>query len=867
MGLVAEISGVLRESSAAALGWPALREHVAGRCSSPLGRGWVLSLEPSTDVAWIAAQQARTDAVRGLLRGGVVFSFAGLFDPTELLEKARVEGSALEAAEILQVLHLAQRLAAWRGVMVPGEGRGGSPGGAVLEMSAAVVEHDWRGLLRALEGKIEPDGTLSDDASPELRRIRRAMERQHRVIEEVLRKSLRTLSAEGSAQDELITVRNERFVIPVKTEYRRRVPGVVHGGSSSGQTVFVEPLEAMEQNNELIRLLDEEQGEIHRILRALTAAIGAEAGALLAGAEVLAEVESHFARGRFAEEFGCVRPVFLVGGLETRVVTHSKYGDSGAALQNDGPSHAVGSSYGERLELVEARHPLLELRLKRAGQAGPVPLTVALEDEARQLIVSGPNTGGKTVTLKTVGLLALMALAGMPVPAERAVLPVFDAVYADIGDAQSIEQNLSSFSAHMVNVNRIARESDTRSLVLLDELGSATDPEEGAALAVAIAGRFLEMRAWTVITTHLTSLKVYAASRPGVLNAAVGFDPATLAPTYRLRLGVPGASAGINIAERLGLDAGIVAAARGQMTTQTADIAALLDSLHDQLAVVAAEREAIALKERELARERLRLEVEGRAEQRARTKELEAKLDSLLDDFEGQVREIVKGIGDKSLAQRIQRDALTRKARAKREVTEEFRQTVVAHNTGADKGDPNAQPHLRGARELAARVAAVKMGDTVTVKSLGRPARVERVFEPKAAAGAREFEVSAGLMKMRVAAGDISDVTVGQTATPLQEARRRGGITVQTAYESDDVPMEINVIGKTADEAQDEVARFVDRAFLAGLPGVRIVHGTGMGILRRTLRDYLKRHPNVVEVTEPAYNQGGQGATEVRLRQ
>jgi DNA mismatch repair protein MutS2 len=451
---------------------------------------------------------------------------------------------------------------------------------------------------------------------------------------------------------------------------------------------------------------------------------------------------------------------------------------------------------------------------------------------------------------------------------------VFGGVFADIGDAQSIEQNLSSFSSHIVTVNRIAREAGEDSLVLLDELGSATDPEEGAALAVAIAGYFLERRAWTCITTHLTSMKVYAASRPGVLNAAVGFDPETLMPTYRLRLGVPGASAGINIAERLGMDAEIVRTARAQMTTQTVDIAALLDSLHEELAAVTGERAQIAARERELARERLRLETEGRAEQKARTKELERKLDALLDDFESQVREIVKGIGDKSLAQRIQRDALTRKARAKREVSEEFQATVVAHTTGADKNDPNGAPGLRDVRvkaaALAAQVAAVKPGDTVMVKSLGRQARVERVFEPKAAGGGREFEVSAGVMKMRVAAGDIGEVLSAKAvaaATPLQEARRRGGVTVQTVSEPDGVPMEINVIGKTADEAEDEVSRFVDLAFLAGMPGVRIVHGTGMGVLRRTLREFLRKHPNVAEVTEPPYYAGGQGATEVKLKQ
>ena len=847
MASLGEQPSSLRESSAESLGWPALREHLASRCASAPGRELTLALEPTTDLAWIESQQTRTAEVRTLLAGGASFSFAGLFDPAALLDKARVEGAALEGTEILELLALAERVAAWRTLLAPAPGtQSAAPSSAELPeltaLSRPLLDRDPRTLLDTLRGKFDPDGTLSDDASPELRRIRRAMERQHRLIEDTLRKSLRSLSAEGSAQDEVITVRNDRFVIPVKTEHRRRVPGVIHGGSSSGQTVFVEPLETIEQNNDLIRLLDEEQGEIHRILRMLTGVIAEHAPLLAAGAEVLAEIESHFARARFAEEFDCVRPVF-------------------SESASDGAQPV-------RLELTEARHPLLELRLRRAAEH-PVPLTLALTDEARQLIISGPNTGGKTVTLKTIGLLALMAQSGLPVPATQAVLPLFDSIFADIGDAQSIEQNLSSFSAHIVHVNRIASEADARSLVLLDELGSATDPEEGAALAVAISEYFLNMRAWTCITTHLTSLKVYAASHTGVLNAAVGFDPETLAPTYRLRLGVPGASAGINIAQRLGLDPDILATARAQLTTQTADIAALLDSLHDQLAAVGTEREAIASRERELVRERQRLEIEGRAEQKARTRELEAKLDSLLDDFESQVKDIVKNIDDKALAQRIQRDALTRKARAKREVKEEFQATVVAHHTGADKNDPNAQPHLNRAAEVANRIAALKPGDTVKLKSLNREARIERAFEPKGTDG-RTFEVAAGPMKMRVPAADIAEIISVRPATgptPLEAARRKGGITVQTASEPDQIPMEINVIGRTADEAHDEVARFLDQAFLAGLPNIRIVHGTGMGILRRTLRDFLRRHPNVAEVTEPPYNQGGQGATEVRLRQ
>ena len=509
----------LTESSSAALEWLRLRELIAGYASSPLGRAWVLALEPCADRAWIEAQQQRTGEIRDLITGGGSFDFHGIFDPTELLEQARVEGAALEAMEINALLTVVERIAAWRALLISPAGRARVwPG--IMGISTALVEHDFAPLLHTLRGKIEPDGSLSDDASHELRRIRRAMERQHRTIEESLRKSLRALASEGSTQEELITVRGERFVIPVKAEFRRRVPGVIHGSSSSGQTVFVEPLETIEQNNELVRLLDEEQREIHRILVVMTRALGEQADAILLGTMVLAEVESHFARARFANELECVRPRF-----------------------------------SDRLSLEGARHPLLELRLRREGQTA-VPITLALEPDARQLIISGPNTGGKTVALKTVGLLALMGQAGVPVPAEAATLPLFQAIFADIGDAQSIETNLSSFSAHVLNVDRIARLANDESLVLLDELGSATDPEEGAALAVAIAGHYLERRAWCCITTHLTSLKVYAANRAGVLNAAVGFDQATLSPTYQLRLGGPGGVGGVEYCGAAGIDDG-----------------------------------------------------------------------------------------------------------------------------------------------------------------------------------------------------------------------------------------------------------------------------------------------------------------------
>ncbi len=842
MQLLPKIPNPLIESSAASLEWPRLREYIAGFAASPLGRGWVQALEPCANAAWIDAQQQRTAEIRAFLTNGGSFDFHGMFAPGNLLDESRLEGAALEGTQINALLAVIERIAAWRTLLKLSPGAAPRNWPAIADLSAPLATHDFAPLLRELRGKIEPDGSLSDDASGELRRIRRAMERQHRAIEESLRKSLRALASEGSTQEDLITVRGERFVIPVKAEFRRRVPGVIHGSSSSGQTVFVEPLETIEQNNELQRLLDEEQREIHRILVAMTRSIGEQADGILLGTSILAEVESHFARGRFANELGCVRPKFSSA-------------DDGAGGNPTVDSVERGAPGPMGLRLEGARHPLLELRLRRSGAAA-VPLTLALEADARQLIISGPNTGGKTVALKTTGLLAVMAQAGLPVPAEAAIFPLFHAIYADIGDAQSIETNLSSFSAHIVNVDRIAREADQNSLVLLDELGSATDPEEGAALAVAIAAHFLQLRAWSCITTHLTSLKVYAANRPGVLNAAVGFDQATLSPTYELRLGVPGASAGLNIAERLGLSPQIVSAAREQLTTQAADIGALLDQLHAQLTAAADERAAMQIREKELARARIALDLEGRAEQKARTRELEAKLNSLINDVEYQLKEIVKGIGDKTLAQKIQRDSATRIARARREFSEQFSSTVVAHTTGADKNDPAAQPHVP---------KGIKVGDLVKLKSLGREARVTRVIDQK------NYEVMAGTMKMRAALADIAEVTPVVALTPgesnLAAARRRGGITIQTTQDSDSVPMEINVIGRTADEAHDEVSRFLDRAFMAGLPRIRIVHGTGMGILRRTLREFLRNHPQVTSVTEPPHNQGGQGATEVELRQ
>jgi DNA mismatch repair protein MutS2 len=429
-------------------------------------------------------------------------------------------------------------------------------------------------------------------------------------------------------------------------------------------------------------------------------------------------------------------------------------------------------------------------------------------------------------------------------------------VLADIGDYQSIEQNLSTFSAHVTNIDFISKNATGDSLVLLDELGSATDPEEGAALAVSIAEHFREMGTLTIISTHHTALKVYAASREGVLNASVGFDEKTLQPTYQLRVGVPGASAGINIAQRLGLNPKIIDAARTRVTSQTQEIAHFLDRLQEEVRQVEGERAQLRRREAEVAKERQRLESEGLVEQKKHLRAMEQKLEVLLKDFEYQAREAVGAVQERVAAQKLSKDAERRIAKLRREFQEQFNATVVAHRTGSDVGDPNARPR---------EVKYVEVGDQVKLKSLGKLAKVERKLEGDM------FEVAAGPMKMRVARSDIAEVLTphtrddGSRQKPVEAARAKG-INVRLAAGDDNAPSEINVIGKTVDEATDEVEKFVDRAFLAGLPRVRIVHGSGMGILRKALRSYLKSHPHVAMVSEPPQQEGGAGATVVELR-
>lgn len=831
---------VLEEFARAALEWDRFLDLLETYAVSAMGRAWLRALAPSADIAWLEREHSLVQEMRLLLAEGVRPSLAGLSDPTQLLAKARLPGTALEPPEIRTLVAVADAIVAWTAILTtpPERIRTQLPG--LNGLTEPLQESGLATLSASIQAKMLPDGTLADTASAELGRIRREIDRQQRVIEDSLRSALRKLAEGGSAQEELITIRGDRFVIPVKAEAKRRVPGIVHGASSSGQTVYVEPLETLELNNELVRLFEAELAEMHQIFLAITAQLAAQAHVLEPGAEVLGVIETLLIRARFAESYDAVRPRFGIGAAAS-------------------------------LRLTAARHPLLEQRLRASGsQAGDapaggqkvVPLSIALDADERQMVISGPNTGGKTVVLKTAGLLALMAQSGIPVPAFEAMFPVYTALLADIGDAQSIEANLSTFSAHITNLNRIARLAGPSTLVLLDELGSATDPDEGSALAVAIAEHFLHAGAWTVLSTHLTAIKIWAETTKGVVNASVGFNADTLAPTYELRQGVPGASSGIHIAARLGLAPEIVERARSRMTSQALDIGGFLDRLHAQIAAVGEERVALQAEERALRKERHRLETEGMAEWREQTRELERQLTATLRELEAQAKAAVEAIEERSAREKAQAEAERRVARLRREFSEQFTAQVRSRRPNAIQ----AATAQAAAHKLDPSLAGV--GDTVRLK-IGQQGKVSRELD------ANTLEVAIGSMKMRVRRGDIAQVLLrareDRGPSPLEGVRRQRNITVQTTRSDDDfhsgVASEINVIGLTADHAGDEVARYVDQAFLAGLRRVRIVHGTGMGVLRRTLRASLQAHPHVATVTEADQYEGGQGATIVELRQ
>ena len=712
-------------------------------------------------------------------------------DPAPLVARLRIQGATLEATEIFELARLLDVASEVRSVILSARER--YPQLAAHASSIA----DLRELARDFRGKILPDGTLADDASVMLARLRRDSERQRRSIEESLARFLRTHHEDGTLQEDFVTIRNDRFVVPIVTGRERRVDGVIHGSSGSGATVFVEPLETIELNNELVRLHEEELREVHRLLREFTTRLREHAAEIAGSVQALSRLELLFGKAEFALEFRCIVP-------------------------------RLGPPESRKIVLRGARHPLLEDILK--GQRKTVvPVSLELSAAQNTLLISGPNTGGKTVALKTIGLLALMTHAGLPVPAEHAEFPLFDDVLADIGDHQSLAESLSSFSSHIVAVRSMLERATGESLVLLDELGRATDPAEGGALGVTVLETFRARGAFTLASTHLMAMKVYGASTSGVLNGSMGFDEATLEPTYVLRLGAPGKSAGLDIASRLGLDPALIETARGRMAASDRDVAQFLAEMHQRLERLEAESAEMAARSQALAVRENGMEQNWERKYAARIRDVEERAAELSAQFERRAQETI--------------EELSQKARAKIAKTRREFQEQVASLAPAQAGG------------TAPAVLKLEPGALVRLKGIRQPATVRRVL----ARG--ELEVDAGYLKMRVPAADVEEV-IPKVATQT----RSQSITYSQGPEFATSIREINLIGQRAEEACERVDKFLDTAALGQVELVRIVHGHGMGILRKAIGELLATNPHVAKFYSARPEEGGTGATIVELK-
>ena len=800
----------MSKSAQEVLEFDKLRELLRQRTTCVPGRRAVEGLEFSQDAGLLQRQFALVREAREWLRSGNELGFGGLADPEAWLEKIEGPGVALEAAEFLQAASLLEA-SSWLRVQFKEE----AAKFPLLSARAASVG-DFRDLLSAIRRCVLLNGEISDDASPALRRIRGSMVQTRDSIQKTLRQILRSRNAE--AGEDYVTLRNDRFVIPVRAETRRSIPGVVHGASGTGQTVFLEPLETLESNNQMVQLSEDEAAEILRVLRELTQRLQAARPTLLEAADSIAMLDGIFARARFARDFDATLPEFSIDG---------------------------------QLRLEAARHPVLEDKLKREKRE-IVAMNLSLNRDERLLVISGPNTGGKTVALKTTGLAALAAQSGIPVAARRAVLPVFDHLLVDIGDEQSIAADLSTFSAHMLNLKAILATATRDSLVLVDEMGTGTAPEEGAALAVALLEEFRAKGCLVLATTHHDRLKAYASTAEGVLNGAVEFDDVNLRPTYRLLVGVPGGSSGIAIARRLGLSEEIIERARELLSPESREAADLIAYLHRSREELDRMQKQMAEERRALEAERTKLRTEWAERQRKRIRELEAQFTEMQKRFEENVSRVVEAVKEGELRARAEKLARRKLGEVRSGAREELNAAVVQtiSESQADLGTASAVSSVNA--EL------LQPGAKIRVRGFSKPVVLRRL-------DGRNAEIEAGPLRMKIATEEIVGVESSPAGTGkvFSPGAANGSVSGPTRF---GVTNEINVIGQTVEQASDAVDKFLDDATMAHLPSVRIIHGHGTGALRRGLGEFLRTHPLVAKHASEEEERGGKAITVVELR-
>jgi DNA mismatch repair protein MutS2 len=812
---------------------------VSRNAQTPMGAARIATLRPLSNRRQLeAALAAVTETIRLNEEKQVSWSFSGLEDPSDAVAILRISNATLEPTRMLEISRVCSQALFARSSIGPEK--------EFAPMLWQIVEAIPPTLLAVIEKvnkKLLPGGEIDDKASPELARIRHEINLQRGRITKSLESAMR--SAGTAIQDAIVTVRNDRFVIPVKADFRGRVIGVAHGFSSSGSTVFVEPLDAIESNNELQNLKGKEEREIARILFEMTEELRAQLPAVEMAVDAVAELDLIKTKVEFARKFRAVVP----------------------EITDD-----------QTLDLVEARHPLLEETLKPLSRLSYqlsattksvpsltnddaiheiVPSTFSLNKANSVMIISGANAGGKTVVLKTAGLLSLMGIAGLPVPAKQARIPFYRSILADIGDHQSLSANLSTFSSHMSNIAGMMHECMPPSLVLLDEAGTGTDPEEGSALGVAIVDHFRQQGAQVVASTHYRGLKMYAANDETIVNASVEFDEKTLQPTYKLLLGLAGASSGIEIARRFGILPAVISHARENLDISAQEAENYLKKLQTESKLATDLRIALEEEREAVATKYAGLEIEAIKKEKERKREFEQELARSIDEFDRQSKAFIQTIQDKALKNKLDKERTTRKAELNRAVMSKVNRVSSPHGVSDPHGvgSPNVSKGSSQSKDTPANQDNIAVGSRV-VTSFGNVGTVEKIDREVA-------EVLVGGMRLRE-----KIINLHLAAADLQPAGSVPSKSKQMInIDGGDADAELNLIGKTTSEAEYEIDRFLDEAYMSSIPRVRIIHGFGTGALKNFVHHFLKGHEHVEKYGFAPPNQGGNGATIAELKQ
>lgn len=775
-----------------------VKDMLAAKTATSLGKQAVAALRIESDFGKVKRLQEETAEALRILDEGKRFPFGGAYNITGEVKRAEI-GSVLEPEDLLHILTTAAAIRQMKYFLED-----------EAELAPTLQDYAeelgfFTRLEKQIEGAIDEHGEVKDSASPKLSGLRTGIQIAKNRVKEKLDSILHDPNNQKYFQDAIVTMRGDRYVIPIKQEYKLNFPGVVHDQSGSGATLFIEPLVVVNLNNDIKRYVSEAKEEVERILRQLTANVGSEAAALLASLDTLTELDVICARAYLAQAQHAVRPQMLLGG---------------------------------KVEIHKGRHPLLPAETV-------VPLDVELGDKFTMLLITGPNTGGKTVALKAVGIFALMAQTGMFIPASSAKLPVFRAVYADIGDEQSIEQSLSTFSGHMKNIIDILNEVQSGDLVLVDEICAGTDPNEGAALAMAILEHLYNNKVLTMVTTHYSELKTFAYGNEGMENASVEFDPVSLRPTYRLLMGVPGSSNAFNISRRLGLADEIVSQAGQLLNQEHVHMETVLQELEGQ-------RRRYESGSKEI--EELRFESEQLRNELAHAKQdFERRKNEMLRKAREQADDIYRRSRRESEAvlkelRSMKADFDTKKLEAAAEAARKKLNKQLSEDAPLPEGTP-----------LTAKAA--KKGLNVFVTSLGKNGVITDV-------GSSDVTVQVGILKMTVPASKCL-VTKAQPVSSEPEGakkRKKGGYAHQMfVLKSGSAKQEIDLRGMTLDEAIPAVDKAIDDALLAGIPQLRLIHGKGTGALRAGLTAYLETNRFVKKMEMAALEAGGSGATVIDL--